>query len=146
MSNPLNPNDRTDLHTNFRELFTAYLAAALWSSTDDDGVPLDAKYDYGNFEPETMEALEAFARVFYARHACYIEARIEKRGTEYADGGHSIWEQAGHDLWLTQNGHGAGFWDRPEELWGPYADMFTKAAKALGEIDLYVGDDRRLYV
>lgn len=21
-------------------------------------------------------------------------------------------EQAGHDLWLTRNGHGAGFWDR----------------------------------
>src|SRR3990172_722524 len=23
-------------------------------------------------------------------------------------------KQLGHDLWLTRNGHGTGFWDRPE--------------------------------
>tara|TARA_R110002012_G_scaffold295739_1_gene492457 strand:+ start:107 stop:430 length:324 start_codon:yes stop_codon:yes gene_type:complete len=24
----------------------------------------------------------------------------------------SLYEQAGHDFWLTRNGHGSGFWDR----------------------------------
>jgi hypothetical protein len=51
--------------------------------------------------------------------------------------------RAGHDFWLTRCGHGAGFWDGdwPE----PYATMLTDAAKAFGEVDLYVGDDGMIY-
>ncbi len=43
----------------------------------------------------------------------------------------------GHDLWLTRNHHGAGFWDKPE-LWGDCANLFTKLAEALGEKYAYV--------
>ena len=50
---------------------------------------------------------------------------------------------AGHDFWLTRCGHGAGFWDgdRPE----PAATVLTKASKAYGEVDLYIGDDGKVY-
>lgn len=27
-------------------------------------------------------------------------------------------EQAGHDFWLTRNGHGTGFWDRDDDVYG----------------------------
>jgi hypothetical protein len=37
----------------------------------------------------------------------------------------------GHDLWLTRNGHGAGFWDRPE-IYGDKTDLFTGMARAQG--------------
>lgn len=40
-------------------------------------------------------------------------------------------EQLGHDLWLTRNRHGAGFWDRPE-VYGEHTDIFTALAHAQG--------------
>ena len=40
-------------------------------------------------------------------------------------------QQIGHDLWLTRNGHGAGFWDR-KEIYGDHADLFTGMARAMG--------------
>lgn len=52
-------------------------------------------------------------------------------------------EQAGHDLWLTRCGHGAGFWDRDK----PHGDELT-ALVGHGTIfdnrDVYVGDDGKL--
>jgi hypothetical protein len=42
-------------------------------------------------------------------------------------------EQAGHDFWLTRNGHGAGFWDRPEIYGAEIAQELTRASKACGE-------------
>jgi hypothetical protein len=51
---------------------------------------------------------------------------------------------AGHDFWLTRNGHGAGFWDGdwPE----PLATVLTDAAHAFGELSPYVGDDGLIYL
>ena len=42
----------------------------------------------------------------------------------------------GHDLWLTRNHHGAGFWDRgyPKDL----ADRLTELSQSLGERSLMV--------
>jgi len=55
-------------------------------------------------------------------------------------------EQIGHDLWLNRNGHGAGFWDRPE-LYGPITSEHLDAyARALGQVWAYVGDDGFIYV
>jgi len=52
-------------------------------------------------------------------------------------------EQLGHDLWLTRNHHGAGFWDRgyDEEI----GKKLTDAAQELGGTDLYIGDDGEIY-
>lgn len=44
-------------------------------------------------------------------------------------------ERLGHDLWLTRNGHGAGFWDRPEIYGEANAILFTRIAKAMGSHD-----------
>ena len=51
-------------------------------------------------------------------------------------------ERAGHDFWLTRNGHGAGFWDRGL---GDLGDRLSAAAKVYGECDLYPGDDGLIY-
>lgn len=53
------------------------------------------------------------------------------------------WEQAGHDLWLTRQGHGVGFLDRDDSTYGigpngePLKDIFTAMAKAMGSHDVY---------
>lgn len=41
--------------------------------------------------------------------------------------------QAGHDFWLTRNGHGVGFWDRSDIYGETYAEKFTKIAESFGE-------------
>ena len=43
-------------------------------------------------------------------------------------------DQIGHDLWLTRNGHGTGFWDR--DL-GDLGDALADAARDLGHSALY---------
>ena len=52
-------------------------------------------------------------------------------------------EQIGHDLWLTRNGHGVGFWDRGL---GAQGDSLTAICEALGEVWSYVGDDDQLHI
>jgi hypothetical protein len=60
--------------------------------------------------------------------------------------GRNAWmdpEQAGHDFFLTRNGHGAGFWDRGL---GDRGDRLTKSAKSWGEMSTYIGDDELIHV
>jgi len=51
--------------------------------------------------------------------------------------------QIGHDLWLTRQGHGAGFWDRGL---GEVGDKLSDIAKGMGEKSVYIGDDGEIYV
>lgn len=65
-------------------------------------------------------------------HAC-------RRGTET----HSVAAQAGHDFWMTRNGHGVGFWDG--DWIEPYAGQLDRLAKSFDQVDLYRGSDGRIY-
>ena len=101
----------------------AYIGAALWSTTDDDGEPLDSNYDASDIAPETLAANERSYTGQYDRPS-YEESR------------------AGHDFWLTRNRHGAGFWDRGL---GAIGDKIADVARSWGGVDLYVGGDGRIY-
>ena len=50
-------------------------------------------------------------------------------------------QQAAHDFYLSRNGHGAGFWDRPKTysytIGGDYADKFQAIAESFGPTDYY---------
>jgi hypothetical protein len=50
--------------------------------------------------------------------------------------------QIGHDLWLTRNHHGAGFWDRGL---GEIGDKLTTLAHGMGSCETYVGADGLVY-
>lgn len=55
-------------------------------------------------------------------------------------------EQAGHDFWLTRQGHGAGFFDREDDVYGKgVQDHLQEKAKEYKEVDLYMGDDGKIY-
>lgn len=54
--------------------------------------------------------------------------------------------QLGHDLWLTRNKHGAGFWDRPHIYGESGAQSLTRYADSFGECWPYVGDDGLIYI
>lgn len=114
------------------KFFDAYVKCALWSSTDsaDDsgGAPLDDNYGPEDIDPATL------ARMRKDCHEFIVRASMEVRRNWTA-------EQAGYDFWLTRNGHGAGFWDRGQ----PDGALLTKYAEEHPGVDLYVGDDGKVY-
>lgn len=117
------------------EFARAYITCALWSTNDNampqGGEPLDRNYDVSDIAPETLtRMLEDCARFEHEN------ASILPMFTSIAR------SQSGHDFWLTRNRHGAGFWDRGL---GSVGDALTKAAHALGEFDLYIGDDGQIH-
>ena len=77
--------------------------------------------------PETLAKMKADCYKFRAENAKDIEGREE---------------QAGHDLWLTRNHHGAGYWDGD---WPDAGERLTQACKKYPEVNLYVGDDGLIY-
>lgn len=135
----------------------AYIEAALWSTSAElgickagcgDAVQVDPKtekcakcggdvratdrsmddlgFSVEDIHPDTLFKIVADCTDFQA-------ANDLSEGTD---------KQAGHDFWLTRNGHGAGFWDGD---WPETGDKLTEACKAWPEVDLYVGDDGRIY-
>jgi hypothetical protein len=104
----------------------AYLACALWSSTDSNELPMDQNYSLEDLSPEALQqAVDECAA--FVDGACL---------DEWTD------EQSGNDFWLTRNRHGAGFWDRGL----PNGDKLTEWAHTFGSCDLYVGDDGKIHM
>lgn len=110
----------------FEAFFRSYLETALWSTNDDSsdngGDPLDKNYSTADIDPETA-----------AKHRAEC---IEFCEMNYDDLSPFDAATAGHDFWLTRNGHGCGFWDGdyPE----PQASRLTEASNRFGEVWLYV--------
>lgn len=112
--------------------FTAqYIETALWSSTDESdesgGNPLEDNYSVDNIAEEAIAEMKADCEKF------------QEMAGEMIDGRES---DAGHDFWLTRNGHGAGFWDGD---WPEHGDALTAISEKFGETSLYVGDDGAVY-
>ncbi len=94
----------------------AYFQAVDFTETGDTDQPESGtELDEDFIRESTIDCL-----AFYSRIACYL-----------SDDEH---EPAGHDFWLTRNGHGAGFWDGD---WPTYGDKFTEIAKSFGEVHAY---------
>lgn len=128
---------------NLDQFLNAYAVAALWSSHGPDSGPykcenLDDLFDVDDLAPETLASMREDCADFIKSNAADLALYAEKRGNEQW----SSAELAGHDFWLTRNGHGCGFWDRGL---GKLGDRLTKAAKVYGGVSLYPGDDGKVY-
>lgn len=110
----------------FDEIMDAYWTTALWASTTDDGEPFDRLTDIvGVDRIAADEEVDAFLQ----RHAGLV-AEFEARGGTAGE--------FGHQLWLTRNRHGSGFWDCGL---GELGDLLTEACHALGEKSLWHDED-----
>lgn len=113
-----------------------YITCALWSSNDGEE-PLDANHSDEDLAEETFEQMRKDCQRFYHDNVHLI------KGEDFtAPLDHDIDSRAGHDFWLTRCGHGAGFWDGD---WPKYGEALTEASKAFRSVDLYVGDDGKIY-
>lgn len=111
-----------------------YLETALWSSSENEE-PMDRDKGVDDFNPDAVEKAREDIATF-----------LDEAGA-LLDGVEADNEQIGHDLWLTRNGHGAGFWDRPELYKDDEnAKRLTELAHALGESYPSVGDDEKVHL
>lgn len=122
-------------------MLRAYIECALWSTNDESdesgGEPLEVNYNRDDIDPETLAKMRADVESFYAANARHIAKWSGSTSPEV---------QAGHDLWLTRNGHGCGFWESEwVDIPGNPGKRLDAAANAMGEVWLYVGDDGRIH-
>lgn len=91
--------------------------------------PADGNYGPDDLAPETLEEFRRDCQSFWKDYWKLVK---DNPG------------QAGHDFWLTRNGHGAGFLDGdwPEED----GKTLTDASRIYGSIDLYVSDDGKIRI
>jgi hypothetical protein len=140
--------DEDDFMEALESFTSSYFETALWSSTDtwtdeygeehgDDncGASLDDFFAEDDFNHEHKRKLisecEAFLRENWGN--------IKNGGVNFSDPFH----RAGHDYWLTQNRHGAGFWDGDWKE--PFAALLTNSSHLAGERNLYVGEQGVIY-
>lgn len=108
-----------------------YIEAMFFTATGtaEDGDLREATF--ANLAPETLASIIADCDKF--RDDAKIVVCVGNRDAE-----------AGRDFWYTRNGHGVGFWDGdwPE----PCASDLDKAARQFHAVDLYRGDDGKVYL
>jgi len=114
-----------------------YIEAALWSSNDDNDNPMDNNYDINSLSNETFVKMITDCTVFQLANKVELEQayKLYKKDDWTAEA------QAGHDFWLTRNGHGTGFWDR--DL-GEIGDKLTKISEKHGNFDIFIDDNMEI--
>ena len=116
-----------------------YLIAALWSSTHPDTEePLDDDYDASDIHESALATSRADVEAFIESVGDLDLAEYEAVALQ-----HGRDQMLGHDLWLTRNGHGAGFGTRGA---GEVGEQLDRLASAMMGVDFYPGDDGALYL
>lgn len=129
-------NENESKHIDLDDFIDGYIECLLWTILDDGGVSLNNKTK-DDIAPHAMETIIADCKSFIKKTASYIN-----EGNYASDlNGHSVEAMAGHDFWLTRNGHGAGFWDgdwRDHDVLCDVSEQFDIIAAFVndnGEID-----------
>ncbi len=106
---------------------TSYIKTAFWSTDGDDGMPLEDSYEFADLAPETMldvvRDCASFLLINRNDILGYQGGRASPRDAI---------EKAGHNFWLTRNGHGTGFWD--DDYPDVIRDRLSKEAQAWGDV------------
>lgn len=124
--------------TELESFVKAYIEAMFFTDIDNH---IDSR-DKEGFEekgiediaPVTYEKIIQDCKAFFTAHYELIEDHLE---------------QAGHDFWLTRNGHGVGFWDRPEIYGEEGAETLSDACglrTKFPAINAYISDDGKIYL
>lgn len=113
-------------------LVASYLRTLMWTSTTEDGDPLDEDRALSDLPTSVVWSAEVKVSRFLALAGCAVDGIDD--------------ETLGHDLALTSGRHGAGFWDGDFDHLGDWCVLvLCAAAREVGELELYVGDDGLVY-
>jgi hypothetical protein len=149
-------------YEDIKKIIKGYIDCALWTEEetlrdeyvgdddmfngeeDDDEIErlsrLSANLNSKNFDSFTREDMEDNSVIkvyedvkkFVEMATSAVRVAVDEHGAE----------QVGHDLWLSRNGHGAGFFDRGYD--DEVEEMLMSSAKKLGGVDLYINDNVKL--
>lgn len=122
-----------------------YIECALWASYDESnesgGDPMDQNYSLEDIAPGTLSQMITDCERFQSENEELL--RIYYQTVRRTDDSPAM-SYAGHDFWLSRNGHGAGFFDR-DNVDKDTRDKLQDAVKRCGPVDLYIGDDGKIY-
>ena len=113
--------------TDLNDMLNGYIDCALWVGVT--GPDPDANEPLYDLSADVLGDAERDA--IRAECADFLELAGEDAAALGAG-------QLGHDLFLTRNGHGAGFWDRGL---GAAGERLTAWAKSMGSDDWFLADD-----
>ena len=122
------------MNRDINKILNAYLCCALWSSLDDNDENFDSNYSATDFTENFINKSVADINHFLK---LVDDANLTESLKQWDD------EQIGHDLWLTRNGHGSGFWDRNFKDGDEIADLVGVGTDFM-EINLYATDDDKI--
>jgi hypothetical protein len=120
------------------------LVALLWSSTDDNGEPLDS--DPYHPTPGLIARVASDWRRFIAAAEALGFDPFEHRATAINSADCDELDYTAHDFILTRNYHGAGFWDGGwRDPWGKvlsdlaqsFEELYIEADPETGEVSPY---------
>jgi hypothetical protein len=120
-----NNNHKTD---SLNIIVDSYLETAIWTEDFDEEVKDKTIYDFSNNARNQAKAeIEWFLKnsVDMFGDSVFIDVS---------------YTSIGHDIWLSRNGHGAGFFDRGYE--DEISDFLMYLSHQLGEISLEVNNDK----
>ena len=122
-----------------------FLATLLWTSSDDDNEQLDSIYSIADIDnPNVIDSIidRFIAAVESDSILISLDNITQVTGNDT--------DRIAHDLCLTINHHGAGFWDgdySPDRIIsGDMGDRLTAICHQFNEIGLYVNDRDRLSI
>lgn len=107
-----------------------YLICALWADSEEGSRPRVTK--------QAREKAIADCRIFCEMAGPELLREVQRRKVDgygaHPDCGedHPEFAAMGHDLWLTRNGHGAGFWDRKALEADELGDKLSEIARSMG--------------
>lgn len=116
------------------EFTQGYVECALWADGNADSLDCEADATVAELSPDALSAMIEDCRIFQADRPRDLALYVEK-GRDLS--------HAGHDFWLSRNGHGTGFWDRG---FGAVGDSLDSHARSFRRVDLYRGDDGLIYL
>lgn len=124
-----------------------YITAALWTEEEninESGVEADRS----EVCPDSLKRVEKCCKRLLTEYHDAVRLMAEHivHSEEY-----TAWEVLGHNFWLTRNGHGAGFWDKEYRHTAAvkaseYLTLNVGFGTKYPAVDLYVGDDKKIYI
>ena len=116
---------------NIQKIIDSYLECALWTNEEElKEQDSDTDLNINNFEEDSLIKTYLDIKKFLKIVGFAVDNIDET--------------DIGHDLWLTRNGHGAGFFDRGYEE--EREDVLVKAARSLGSVNILINDEGKLFI
>jgi len=105
-----------------------YVTAAFWTGDEDSSIPV---MSFSQLSPDALKTMVDDCAQFQKENAAALAVAYQGGQWSPTHDRYPYDERsAGVDLWLTRNGHGAGYWDR--DLPGTCGTELSTAARRMG--------------